>query len=298
MNRFSFSSFHLKIFIGIGSVLLLIFGIISVDYSLSVYRQAELKRLRSENIAFKTYIEDISNQVQSLESNIEKIEDFSTKLKMMTRGQSQNSMGIGPLPHFYPHHSQKIEEIKEENKVPLKKESQSENSHKSLKEYISFLQKKSSYLFNDIWNTLGILEENKHLLKTTPSIIPAKGWISSRFGYRNSPVTDGFSSLVHFHGGLDIAASIGTPIRAPADGVVSSIGSDKRTGNYITISHGYQLKTLYGHLHEIHVKPSQKVLRGDVIGTIGNTGRSTGSHLHYEVRIANQPVNPEYYFFD
>lgn len=299
MNRFSFSSFHLKLFFGLGVLLLAVFGVVSVDYSLSVYRQAELKKLRLENRVFKSSLENMSEQVQILESNLEKIEDFSTKLKFITRGQSQSPMGIGPLPHFYQQlPSEKIEVEETQKDKPLKKKTKAETSHKDLETQISFLQKKSTSLFNNIWNTLGFLEENKHLLKITPSVIPTKGWISSRYGYRNYPVTDGFSSLVDFHGGLDIASPIGTPIIAPADGFVLSTGSNKRTGNYITLNHGYQLKTLYGHLNEILVRPSQKVSRGDVIGTVGNTGRSTGSHLHYEIRIANESVNPEYYILD
>ena len=135
-------------------------------------------------------------------------------------------------------------------------------------------------------------------MSMTPSIRPAKGRITSRFGFRDYPVSRFSRGSADFHRGLDIAARRGTEVMAPASAVVSSTGYDSSTGNYIILSHGYDLETLYGHLDRIHVRASQKVKRGDVIGTIGSTGRSTGPHLHYEVRISNQPVDPEYYILD
>ena len=302
MSRFSVSSSHLKIALSLGGLLLIGLLVVMIDYSLSVSRQAELRHLRLENKDLNTYIQNISKKVHTLESNIQKMEDLSFKLRQIT--QEQPHRGIGPLPHNYSHYDIPIQPRPKEKQPSQKTLNNQAPEKNSLidSDYIDNLENHSQFLLKEIWNTFGILEENKHLLRVTPSIRPAQGWITSRFGYRDYPLSggDGFalSSVVDFHGGLDIASAIGTDVVAPADGIVVSTGSDKRTGNYIILNHGYGLNTLYGHLDQILVQKSQKVVRGDLIGAIGNTGRSTGAHLHYEVRIAGQPVNPEYYILD
>ena len=102
-----------------------------------------------------------------------------------------------------------------------------------------------------------------------------------------------------FHEGLDYSADIGTPVYATGDGTVELAGWNKGYGNSIDISHGYNYLTRYAHLSEILVRQGQKVRRGDMIGKVGNTGKSTGPHLHYEVRLHGQPQNPvNYYFYD
>jgi len=126
------------------------------------------------------------------------------------------------------------------------------------------------------------------LKRHTPSVWPTHGYISSRFGYRRHPIR----KTIEFHQGVDIANHMGTPIYASADGVVDFAGRLAGYGNYISIDHGYGFKTKYGHLQKIVVKKGEKVRRGDLIAKMGRTGLATGSHLHYEVRIINKPVNP------
>lgn len=138
------------------------------------------------------------------------------------------------------------------------------------------------------------LKDKRNLLAATPSLRPAKGWISSDFGYRVSP----FTGRKEFHKGLDIANHRGTPIIAPADGVVTYAKQRWLMGNMITIDHGYGVLTQYGHLEEILKKQGEKVKRGEVIAKMGNTGRSTGPHLHYMVRLNGVPVNPMKYILD
>lgn len=135
----------------------------------------------------------------------------------------------------------------------------------------------------------------KSMLSCTPSIWPVKGWVNNGFGWRKSP----FTGEREFHKGLDIAARRGSPVIAPADGYVSVVVvNDFSFGNYITISHGYGYKTRYGHLDKILVKKGQSVNRGDKIGLVGNTGRSTGSHLHYEVLVDGVHDNPKKYIIN
>ncbi len=138
------------------------------------------------------------------------------------------------------------------------------------------------------------LENQKTMLASTPSIWPTRGWISSRFGYRVSP----FTNQKEFHKGIDISTRMNTPIIAPADGVVSSIGEDHAMGKKITLNHSYGVKTRYGHLSKVLVKKGQYVKRGEKIALVGKSGRTTGPHLHYEVYLNGLPVNPLRYILN
>lgn len=111
---------------------------------------------------------------------------------------------------------------------------------------------------------------------------------TSRFGYR----TDPFQGRRANHKGLDIAGPIGTPIHATADGIVGRAQWVNGYGKFVEINHGGEIQTRYGHMSALNVTPNQRVHKGDIIGYMGSTGRSTGSHLHYEVRLAGEPINP------
>ena len=130
-------------------------------------------------------------------------------------------------------------------------------------------------------------EQCNHL-KHKPSIIPTNGWITSKFGIRKDPL----SKKIKFHHGLDIANDYNTPIYASANGEVIFTGTLSGYGNSIKIDHGYGYNTFYGHLKTILVKVGDKVNRHQQIALMGNSGRSTGPHLHYEVRIFNKKIDP------
>lgn len=138
------------------------------------------------------------------------------------------------------------------------------------------------------------LEDKKNLLASTPAIRPTTGIYTSRFGNRKSP----FTGLVEFHEGLDIASRKGTPVNAVADGRVTFAGERGSYGRMIVIDHGHGMITRYAHLDEILIENGKKVRRGERIAFMGNTGRSTGPHLHYEVRLNGVPVNPETYILN
>lgn len=138
------------------------------------------------------------------------------------------------------------------------------------------------------------LEEQLRWISSVPAITPARGILTSGFGLRRDPITRGRGN----HQGVDIAAAPGAPVRAAADGLVTRASRQGGLGKAVFLSHGYGLSTRYGHLSEITVKPGQRVRRGDVIGHVGNTGRSTGYHLHYEVHLDGQAVNPLAYLLD
>ena len=138
------------------------------------------------------------------------------------------------------------------------------------------------------------LEERVRWISSTPAIAPVKGILTSGFGYRNDPMTHGPG----VHQGVDIAAGPGQPVHASADGIVLRAGEVTGLGRAVYLAHGFGLSTRYGHMSRVDVRPGQRVKRGDVLGLVGNTGRSTGYHLHYEVRLDGDPVNPLGYILD
>lgn len=173
----------------------------------------------------------------------------------------------------------------------------------------ALLQKKNDELMSNVSATLkdtnekaiqqeasfkeisAFLDRQRSILAATPSIWPVKGWITSGFGKRASPL----SGEPGYHYGVDIANEVGSPIRVTADGIVTYAGWESGYGRVVVVEHGYGYSTRYGHNSRIEVKVGQAVKRGDVVGYMGSTGRSTGSHCHYEVRIHGVPVDPEKY---
>lgn len=124
-----------------------------------------------------------------------------------------------------------------------------------------------------------------------PTLWPVIGRLTSSFGERQDP----FNGEGAFHAGIDIATSYGTPVCSPADGVVAMAGPASGYGRELVLDHGQGITTVYGHLSGFAVAAGQQVKRGQVIAYVGSAGRSTGPHLHYEVRIRNTPVNPHKY---
>lgn len=154
-------------------------------------------------------------------------------------------------------------------------------------------QKKS---YNDIEL---MIKDKEKLLAATPAIQPVSNKDLSRmasgFGYRIDPVY----KTVKMHAGLDFSAPQGTPIYATADGIVKLAGnSGNGYGNYVVVNHGYGYETLYGHQYRIKVKAGQRVKRGELIGWVGSTGKSTGPHLHYEVHKNGRHIDPIYFFYN
>ena len=150
--------------------------------------------------------------------------------------------------------------------------------------------------FNEIEK---LVDNKEELLARTPAIQPVSNKeltrIASGFGYRIDPIY----KTAKFHAGLDFTAPQGTPIYATADGTVSLAGNaGNGYGNHVIINHGYGYETLYGHMVRIKVRNGQKVKRGEVIGWVGSTGKSTGPHCHYEVHKNGQKIDPVYFFYN
>lgn len=131
-------------------------------------------------------------------------------------------------------------------------------------------------------------DELKHLIASTPAEWPVTGRVSSGLGPRSDPWT----GQPGFHAGLDIPNPVGTPVRAPADGVVEFVGAKNLGGRVVVIDHGQGIVTKYAHLSKTNVQKGQPVRKGEQIAAVGNTGKSTSSHLHYELRVSGVPIDP------
>ncbi len=138
------------------------------------------------------------------------------------------------------------------------------------------------------------LTDNLRLISSTPSIAPVRGLYTSSFGYRRDPITGQRA----FHSGVDISAPPGKPVKSTADGVVTKTEQYGGLGRAVYVAHGFGVTTVYGHLSRVNVTAGQKVERGAIVGLVGNTGRSTGYHLHYEVQVDGQATNPLAYILD
>jgi murein DD-endopeptidase MepM/ murein hydrolase activator NlpD len=150
-----------------------------------------------------------------------------------------------------------------------------------LRDLLHGLENRLRYVRRDV-------ERREALANATPSIWPAHGWLTGTFGGRSDP----FTGEPGYHQGLDIATEKGQPVYATADGTVDSASSTGDYGNLMVISHGFGLTTRYGHLSAFAQKVGHEVKRGDIIGYVGSTGRSTGAHLHYEILANGKLINP------
>ncbi len=256
-----------------------------MDYRAVKAKIPKLARLEKENSQQEVQLASLTDRIDRINGRLIELNEFDQKLKIMvnleTEEENNQFLGIGGSDSSLFDPGYTIEKA-HERLVTL--------MHQSLDN----LDTAISIQMNEKEELYKFLENQKNLLAHTPSIWPTRGWLSSGFGNRISP----FTNEEEFHKGIDISTRMNTPILAPADGLVSSTGKDYFMGNMLMINHGYGLKTRYGHMTKILVKQGEYVKRGQEIGLVGNTGRSTGPHLHYEVYLNSLPVNPRRYILN
>jgi murein DD-endopeptidase MepM/ murein hydrolase activator NlpD len=245
----------------------------------------DMRGLRREARSHEVQMRKVASELENLKQQITKLNQMDKKIRIIANLQEnplevQNAGvgGVGPeeglLQSFQREAGRGVlNRIKEEFGRLKNLAGQQETSFKSLEEQ---------------------LREKQVLLASTPSIWPTQGWLTCGFGNRQSP----FTGLREFHRGVDVAGKLGTPVIAPADGVIVETGPDKDFGEIVRMDHGFGFNTFYGHLSEILVKKGQRVHRGEVIAKVGNTGRTTGPHLHYELYADGIPVNPTRYILN
>jgi murein DD-endopeptidase MepM/ murein hydrolase activator NlpD len=232
----------------------------------------------------KTQLLSLSQKIANLQENLTRIRDFDSKLRVMMNidqnsGETVNPQG-GPTSADF-----------SEGYLPLYRQ---ELLARKMHEFLNQLNVEARLEEVRQQEILQTLRTNQDLLETTPSIWPTAGWVTSPFGPRISK----FTGKREFHKGIDVSAPEGTPVYAPASGKIVYAGRDGSYGLTIKISHNSNLLTRYAHLQSVDVKVGRKVERGEIIGRVGNTGRSTGPHLHYEVRLSGMPVDPRHYILN
>ncbi len=270
-----------------------------VHYAYVVQQATQTRELKEENIALRAKLEQIHDQVETISDTLERIDRFSVKLKAITQlSDSERSLAIGP-----------VQGQKDEGPAGAEKEVKfaagehgdredepidSALSAQLLDARLEDLSYEARKQEEDVRDLQEYFQDQKTLLATTPSVWPAKGWMTSSFGVRSDP----FTGNRVMHKGLDIAAPAGTKILSPSEGVIIFASVRGGYGKCVVIDHGFGVQTHFGHMLETAVSVGDKVERGQVIGTIGSSGRSTGAHLHYEVRVHGIPQNPRKFILD
>lgn len=270
---------------GLAVVLLIGLGM-TVHYAMVVSAARENPALREENLKLKSELAVIREQLEHIGGTLDRVERFDQKLRAITLlSDPQRNLAMGPT------EAQPLPPGADTNQFVRAKASE---SPQALTQKLDKLSAEATRQEQSLQELQAYFQDQKSLLASVPSVWPVRGWVTSDFGSRLDPYT---SERV-MHAGLDIAGPHGKEIVAPSDGTVVFAGLEGGYGNVLVIDHGYGIKTRYGHLASIGVKPGEKVKRGDIIAMLGNTGRSTGPHLHYEVRVNGVAQNPRKFILD
>ena len=271
----------------------------------AIFDYLQLRSIRHEFVSATQENQNLKGEARLLMTNLEdvkqslrRIQDYSSKLSEMTNLTVQTvkkQTGIGPLSpkEAARANAGDAQAATATAYVPLGINMDS-LVFKPVFERLSSINQDAIDQALDLQQLLSTISQHKSLLSSVPSSTPVRGWITSGFGSRVSPFTGERSS----HKGIDVASPPGTPISAPADGVVIFTGAKEGFGNFIMIAHGYGVVTGYGHNAQNMVQIGQRIRRGDQIGTVGMTGRTTGPHLHYEVLLNGQQVDPKRFILD
>ncbi|TAL10643.1 MAG: M23 family metallopeptidase [Nitrospirae bacterium] len=288
-RRFSIRRRTVKILLIAGLLAVIVEALFLVQYVTRSGEIWELEALRSEAVQHRQQASALSSSLEDLRKQLSTMREVNIRIRMM--------LGLDP-PKVPP--SPLGLGGKEESSVATQPGGMG-GERESLVSISAQLQQKLTWLKDEaivqehyLQELKGIIGERKAQWASTPSIWPVRGWVSSGFGRRISPFTGNDT----MHGGVDISAPMRTPVIAPAAGTVTFAGSEAGLGNTVSLLHGYGMRTIYGHLDKLKVKTGQPVRRGDILGWVGNTGLSTGPHLHYEIEVGGTALDPLKYIID
>lgn len=274
---------------------------------------SELASLRVETVAQREQIEGFKERIQAVDVQLDKVAELERKVRIIAN--LPGAIGVGgeqPIEEAVDAETEAGDAVPvggaldapqapftgqggdEEDWPEDESDATSTDWRTRLEERAALLDADAAARHASLAKLLGQLEDKQDKLASSPSIWPSRGWLTSRFGARISP----FTGRRQMHAGLDISAASGTAIIAPARGRATFVGTKGPLGRALVLDHGFGVKTMYGHTQEIFVKPGQVVERGQKIAAIGNTGRSTGPHLHYVVEVNGVARNPLDYIFD
>ncbi|MEN9697281.1 MAG: hypothetical protein RLZ56_702 [Bacteroidota bacterium] len=262
-------------------------GIIIVILIFQYIDSPKEKLLRQQNDSYRESYSVLQDRVEQLELQMTELEGRDNEVY-------RSIFEADPIPD-----SARVKEMEAKKEVRLIQNLSNTDLIKNMIGQLNNLSLRMAYQGTSFVEITNMVKNKEKLLKAIPAIQPVSNKnlnrIGGSFGYRIDPVYKDF----RFHQGLDFTAPSGTPIYATADGVVQTAGfSTDGYGNKVVINHGYGYQTLYGHMVKIKAKQGQSVKRGEVIGYIGSTGKSTGPHCHYEVIKRGTKVDPVYYFYN
>ncbi|OIO62980.1 MAG: hypothetical protein AUJ47_06870 [Candidatus Marinimicrobia bacterium CG1_02_48_14] len=260
-------------------------GIFGVSKLTDAWYTTRIKSLQNKNADLVNILDDMQARLEQAEYEVSNLVDQDKALRTYADlpkiDEDIQAMGVGGTVRNH------------ERDYDLLLPSDNELSLSALESNLSSLSREINLQRNSYDQIYDRLRDEVPRIKAIPSILPLHaGYLNDGFGVR----TDPFTQRPRFHYGQDFSVRIGTIVKATADGRVVKISSNTGYGKVVVIDHGYGIVTLYAHLNSYKVLKGDFVTRGQVIATTGNTGRSTGPHLHYEVRVNNVPVNPRYYF--
>ncbi|MBN1255020.1 MAG: peptidoglycan DD-metalloendopeptidase family protein [Deltaproteobacteria bacterium] len=265
-----------KILFPVVIAIIISFPFITTSY---ISKSLRLINIAKESKEQTTYIAALNKKVEEFQQHIQRLKEFDVKLRIIANlenaSETESFLGVGGV-------------------TPRESWQEPETDLQKLRAELDRLCTEAEFREKSFQELHSFLEGKKRELACTPAIWPVRGWLTSGFGYRIDP----FTGLRQFHEGLDIANRLGTPIVASADGIVSRCSNNFGFGLTVEINHGYGLLTRYAHLSKAYVRVGQRVKRGDRIAAMGNSGRATGPHLHYEVRLNNVPINPRNYILN
>jgi len=262
-------------------------AIILVSLAYKYFPSVNEKRLMQRNDA-------LNDDYYLLNERVKKLQDQMSELEKRDNHVYREIFEANPIPD-----SARAKAMHQQDEIKLVAGMDQENLATSIASTLNNLSARVSHQTKS-YNEIDAFVKNKEqLLGCTPAIQPVSNKdlsrIASGFGYRIDPVY----KTTKFHAGLDFAAPQGTPIYATANGTVITAGNTGNGyGNHVVINHGYGYETLYGHMFRVKARVGQKVKRGEIIGYVGSTGKSTGPHCHYEVHRNGDPVDPVYYFYN
>ena len=273
-------------------------GFLTFDYLELRAQRQNFAIVHNENQGLKGEARLLMQNLEEVKGSLRRVQYYTSKLGELTSLRVQKvsqETGIGPLTEGEFHASQlpASQSVPPEDYVPLGINMDT-LVFKPVFHKLAGINNETQKQLLDLQHLLSTLSQQKSLLSSIPAVSPVDGWITSGFGTRVSP----FTCERTLHLGIDIAAPLGSPIHAPADGVVIFSGAKAGFGNFIMLAHGYGVVTCYGHNHQNLVQLGQKVLRGEQIGTVGSSGRTTGPHLHYEIVVNGKTENPRKFILD
>jgi murein DD-endopeptidase MepM/ murein hydrolase activator NlpD len=311
MRRFVIPAWLFRTSIASFFILFILAGIMILDYWYVMNQINENRDLKVQNRRLTQQVQIFQNKMNTLENTVGRIQTFSTRLKIITNIEDQESLverlnresipdSTTNLPGDTSQATPSEQTTEAYPLVQVSLTSQDPEARRlqkdqdDLDERFSRLQHHSLLVEQELQDLYELLADQKAFLAALPTRKPAQGHFTSGFGVRRSP----FGGGTRMHEGIDIANWSGTPIIATAAGSIVFSGRKPSYGKTVIIEHGYGLETWYSHADALKVRTGDKVRRGQEIALMGTTGRSTGPHVHYEVRVNGIPVDPIPYILE